>query len=174
MSMKHVLFTSKRLILREFHSEDASSFYDLNNDKVIMQYTGDLPFKSIEESQSFIESYSSYQDSGFGRWTVLLKESGECLGWCGLKKHQDGMVDLGYRLHQKYWGNGYATEAAEASLVYGFKELGIEEIIGRTAQANHASIRVLEKIGMKYWKNAPCEGINDSVFYRINKKSFDL
>jgi RimJ/RimL family protein N-acetyltransferase len=171
--MKAIINTP-RLILREFDVSDAHSFYELNSDSLVMKYTGDLEFKSVDESRALIENYSAYRDSGYGRWTVIQKETGECLGWCGLKKHPDGMVDLGYRFHQRYWGNGYATEAAEACLAYGFKELGIEEVIGRTARENLASVRVLEKIGMEYWKDAPCEGIIDSVFYRINNKSFDI
>tara|TARA_B110000037_G_scaffold34473_1_gene41871 strand:- start:39151 stop:39615 length:465 start_codon:yes stop_codon:yes gene_type:complete len=153
---------------------DASFFYELNKDKLVMLCTGDLPFKSIEESRLLIKNYDAYNVSGYGRWTVIIKETGECLGWCGLKKYPDGMVDLGYRFHQRNLGKGYATEAAEACIAYEFKELGIEEVIGRTARANLASVRVLEKIGMEFWKDAPCEGIIDSVFYLINNKSFDI
>ncbi len=169
MTQKKTIITTNRLILREFDNSDAASFYELNNNVDVMRYTGDIAFESVEASRKFIETYDAYTNSGFGRWTVVLKETNQCLGWCGLKKHPDGMIDLGYRIHQDFWGMGYATEAAQACIVFGFKELGITEIVGRTARANTASIRVLEKIGMKYWKDAPCEGIIDSVFYRISK-----
>ncbi|MFT5822088.1 MAG: ribosomal-protein-alanine N-acetyltransferase [Crocinitomix sp.] len=169
MPINSVILTTSRLLLREFHEMDATSFYQLNKNIEVMRYTGDLVFESVAASRKFIDSYTAYADSGFGRWTVILKETNEFLGWCGLKKHPDGMVDLGYRFHQKHWGKGYATEAAQACISHGFKELGIKEIIGRTARLNLASVRVLEKIGMKYWKDAPCEGIIDSVFYRISK-----
>ncbi|NOQ74018.1 MAG: GNAT family N-acetyltransferase [Crocinitomix sp.] len=163
------IFETKRLQLRLFHLADAEAFYHLNKNIEVMRYTGDLAFESVEASRKFIRNYSAYTDYGFGRWTVVLKETNEILGWCGLKKLPDGMVDLGYRFHQNHWGKGYATEAAEACIAFGFKELGITEIIGRTARANSASVRVLEKIGMKYWKDAPCEGIIDSIFFRISK-----
>ena len=66
---------------------------------------------------------------------------------------------------RKYWNQGYATEAAEACLIYGFETLGIPRIIGRASKNNHASRRVLEKIGMKFWKNSPIDGIGEGVWY---------
>lgn len=169
-SLNHI-FKTERLLLRAFHDVDAESFFNLNNDPIVMQFTGDVPFKSVQESLEFIKTYSAYSDFGFGRWTIISKENGACLGWCGLKRHADNSVDLGYRLHQQYWGKGYATEAAKGAINFGFDTLGLTEIIGRTARANTASIRVLEKTGMTYWKDAPCEGIIDSVFYRIQNQS---
>jgi RimJ/RimL family protein N-acetyltransferase len=159
------IIETDRLILREFQLEDAQNFFELNNDKLVMKYTGDKPFNSVNESRQLIENYDAYPQTGMGRWTVVEKSSGLILGWCGLKKHADGMIDLGYRFHQKYWNQGFATEASAACLEYGHHQLGIKRIIGRTAQENKASIRVLEKIGMVYWKKAPCEGIENSVFY---------
>ncbi len=169
MKNSDVIITTNRLILREFSADDAESFYLLNSDTDVMQYTGDLAFKSVQDSAEFISNYNSYRKSGFGRWTVLLKDTNESLGWCGLKLHPDKMVDLGYRFHKRHWNNGYATEAATACIQYGFDVLNIDEIVGRTAFANKSSIRVLEKIGMKFWKEAPCEGIEASVYYRINR-----
>ena len=104
-----------------------------------------------------------------GRWAVIRKKDDAFLGWCGLKKHEDGMVDLGFRLMKKYWNKGYATEAAKACVDHGFNTLGLKEIIGRAAQENMASINVLEKCGMDFWKEDECKGIDDSVYYRIRK-----
>lgn len=162
-----MIFETERLVFREFSVNDAEAFYRLNNDPVVMRYTGDIPFSSVEESKTFIENYSAYKDSGYGRWTTIIKDTAEIIGWCGLKKHTNGMVDLGYRYHQEYWNKGYATEAAIGSIQYGFNHLDINEIVGRTARNNAASVRVLEKCGMSFWKEAPCEGIENSLFYRI-------
>lgn len=160
------IIETERLILREFAEEDAASFFALNNDPVVMQYTGDNPFLSVEETAAFIRNYNTHnRQDGFGRLSILLKETHTCIGWCGLKRHEDGMVDLGYRLHQKYWNKGYATEASVACLEHGFTHLSCSEILGRTAKSNAASIAVLKKIGMEFLKEAPCEGIPDSVFY---------
>lgn len=168
-----ILFQSKRLDFRPFELSDASNFYALNNDQEVMKYTGDKAFKDIKEAQDLILNYSSYKKSGFGRWTVIDRDSSEIIGWCGLKEHEDQSIDLGYRYHQRYWNKGYGTEAAKACLAYGFKTFGITEIIGRTAEDNLGSIKILEKIGMKFWKHAPCEGIENSVYYKITKDEFE-
>lgn len=160
---------SKRLILREFHLDDAGTFYLLNNNKEVMRYTGDRPFKNIEDAQELIKTYPNYKRDGYGRWTVIEKSSNKIIGWCGLKNQPGEYVDLGYRFLQEFWGQGYATEAAQACIAYGFDALNLHEIVGRTAIENLASIRVLEKIGMHFWKKDECEGIKDSVYYQILK-----
>ena len=100
---------------------------------------------------------------------MVRTEDGAVLGWCGLKRHGDGQVDLGYRLLRSAWGRGYATEASKACLEWGFQEAGLDTIIGRVARANTASIRVLEKVGMRYWKQEACAGIQDALIYRIGR-----
>jgi ribosomal-protein-alanine N-acetyltransferase len=152
-----------RLDLREFEVDDALFFYELNNDPLVVAYTGDLPFESVAASRRFIKKYDHYSKHGYGRWMVILRKTGEPIGFCGLKKHHDGYIDLGYRIIQSEWGKGYATEAAQACVAYGFSHLGMDEIIGRTAMENPLSIRVLEKVGMKFWKHALCEGIEDAA-----------
>lgn len=104
-----------RLILREFSLEDAQSFYELNLDKEVMKYTADHVFKTVEESADLIRNYKEYENNGFGRWTVVLKQTHEILGWCGLK-YIDSVqeVDLGYRLHRKYWNKGYMLQNLQA------------------------------------------------------------
>ncbi|MDB4089115.1 GNAT family N-acetyltransferase [Flavobacteriales bacterium] len=160
---------TERLKLRDFKISDAFSFFHLNLDEEVMKYTGDVTFDSVEETEIFLNNYSDYERNGFGRWTVVRKEDNEILGWCGLKKRQDGVIDIGYRFHKKFWNKGYATESARACLNYGFEVLNLEEIIGNTDRENLASIKVLEKIGLKFWKNDKYDGINDSVQYIILK-----
>jgi [ribosomal protein S5]-alanine N-acetyltransferase len=162
-----IVIETPRLLLRQFTSEDAADLYELNADPEVLRFTGDEAFDTIEEASNFIQNYTDYKENGFGRWAVKAKESGQFLGWCGLRRHSDGMVDLGFRFHQKHWGRGYATEAAKACMKYGWNDLGLKQIIGRAAKANTASIRVLEKLGMNYWKDAACDGIMDAVWYRI-------
>ncbi|MCG8574708.1 MAG: GNAT family N-acetyltransferase [Flavobacteriales bacterium] len=164
--MKNII-TTDRLDLREFSLEEAPLMVDLNADPEVMKYTGDVAFSSVEDAENLIRNYDQYKRFGFGRWSVYLKESGEFIGWCGLKQHEDGMIDLGYRFFQNQWGKGYATESSIACIDYGFNQLKMEEIVGRTAKANIPSIRVLEKAGMVFWKEAPCEGIENSVYYKI-------
>ncbi|MEZ5017580.1 MAG: GNAT family N-acetyltransferase [Flavipsychrobacter sp.] len=169
--MKQVVITD-RLILREFSLEDAQDFYELNLDEEVMKYTADYVFKNVEESADLIRNYKEYEKTGFGRWTVVLKETNEVLGWCGLKyiKSVDE-VDLGYRLKRKYWNKGYATEACKASLDIGFNQYNVDLIVGRTMTDNVASRRVLEKIGMAYWKEFDFEE-HPGVYYRLFKKDY--
>lgn len=151
--MARVRLETARLVLREFEPDDAAALVELNSDPDVLRYTGDKPFESVEAARRFLEAYPDYRTNGFGRWAVLLRSSGEFAGWCGLKR-VDGEVDLGYRLHRRFWGSGIATEAARASVAHGFFELGLDQIVARAWAQNLASIRVIEKCGLRYWKHA--------------------
>ncbi|WP_299160642.1 GNAT family N-acetyltransferase [uncultured Tenacibaculum sp.] len=167
------IIETERLILRELMISDAEPFFNLNANSEVMRYTGDQPFSSISDAELFLKNYTDYKKNGFGRWAVILKESNEFVGWCGLKLNEEEFIDLGFRFFQKDWGKGYATEAAKASLKYGFKNLNLTNIIGRASIDNKASVRVLEKIGMIFWKNDSCKGIENSVYYKINKTQYN-
>lgn len=169
--MKTIIET-ERLILRELTVSDSEQFFRLNSNPEVLKYTGDSPFLSSSEAEVFLKNYSDYKTNGFGRWAVMAKESNEFLGWCGLKLNEENLIDLGFRFFQKEWGKGYATESAIASLEYGFCHLNINEIIGRAAIENRASVRVLEKLKMNFWKHDNCKGIKNSVYYKMNKKAY--
>ena len=164
---------TNRLILREFNVSDAEDFFRLNSDPEVLKFTGDLPFPSTVDAKKFLENYSDYHEKGFGRWAVIAKESNRFLGWCGLKLNEENLIDLGFRFFQNEWRNGYATESANASLEYGFNHLNINEIIGRASLDNIASIKVLEKLHMNFWKNGQCKGIENSVYYKLNKTQYN-
>lgn len=163
---------TKRLFLREFEIEDATSLYDLNLDPEVIKYTGDPPFESVKYAENFIENYDSYRVNGFGRWAVIRKEDGTFLGWCGLKINEENQVDLGFRFFKKYWSQGFATESAQASLAYGFNTLDIPEIVGRAVPDNTASIVVLKKLGMQFWKKSACHGIAGAHYYRLTIQEY--
>ena len=162
-----VVIKTTRLLLKKFCLDDAPSLLTLNADPEVMQYTGDLPFRDLNDAVQFVENYTHYQEFGYGRWSVYLKQNSAFIGWCGLKFNQLEKTDIGFRFMKKYWGQGYATEAALACLQYGFDHLGLKEIIGRADIRNIASIKVLEKIGMAYWKEDTCRGLMDAKYYRI-------
>lgn len=151
--MARVTLATARLVLREFEPDDAAAMVELNSDPEVLRYTGDRPFESVESARRFLEAYPDYRVNGFGRWAVLLRATGEFAGWCGLKL-VDGEVDLGYRLHRRFWGRGIATEAARASVAHGFLELGASELVARAWAENRASIHVIEKCGFRFWKHA--------------------
>ena len=165
--MRLPVISTDRLNLFTFTPDEAPKFFELNSDEEVMRYTGDLPFDSVEQARGFLESYDHYEENGYGRWSIYLKETDEFVGWCGLKFNELGEVDLGFRLLKKHWNKGYATEAALACLKYGFKDLGMKRILGRAHRDNHASIRVLQKCGMTYWKEGSCSDFEDAVYYKI-------
>jgi RimJ/RimL family protein N-acetyltransferase len=150
-----------RLALRHLVPDDAQAMFDLNADPEVLRFTPDAPPASVDEVRRALEDYQNvYRDDGFARWAAIEETTGEWLGWCGLRRQADGEVDLGYRFRRPSWGRGFATEGARASLAYGFEALGLARIMA-VAHADHVrSIRVLEKIGMRYEKtttygNAP-------------------
>jgi RimJ/RimL family protein N-acetyltransferase len=150
MMTSYIIETS-RLGLRELVPSDAKQMFDLNNDPDVLLFTGDSPFPSIDATRKFLEDYPDYKLHGFGRWGVIIKETEELIGWCGLKRDKEtNKVDIGYRLFKAHWGKGYATEAARACLDFGINELNLLHIVGTADKDNSASIRVFEKLGMKH------------------------
>lgn len=163
---------TKRLILREFDLSDAINFYELNLDEEVIKYTGDVAFASVEESKDLIRNYDQYKKNGFGRWAVIFKETNEILGWCGLKYIDEiQQTDLGFRLHKRFWNKGYATEASTACLHLGFEHYNLQQIVGQVHRDNVASKRVLEKVGMIYWREL-YNNDNTWLVYGINKHDF--
>lgn len=149
MGMAPVAVTA-RLELREFAVVEADDFFQLNVDPEVVRYTGDGPFASVDEAREFLERYDNYQRDGFGRWACYLRETGVYIGWCGLNyRLARDEVDIGFRLHRRYWGQGYASEAARASLVLGFGRFGLARIVGRARSDNAVSHAVLRKLGLE-------------------------
>ncbi len=166
------VFSTLRFHLREKQISDANDMYLLNANPEVIQHTGDAAFKDVNEAEDFIKKYNHFRNHGFGRWVIEDKDRKQYIGWCGLKKHPNGMIDLGYRIKKEHWSKGIATECAAACLKYGFQTLEMKEIVGRSVRANLASIRILEKIGMQYWKDDTCDGLPNAVWYRIDKYSY--
>jgi len=165
-NMSKKIAETEKLLIREFELTDTAKFFELNRDIEVVKYTGDRPFESIEVAETLLTSYIEFKKSNLVHWAIVLKENNEFIGTCGFEQHSS-YVDLGGRLFKKHWGKGYATESAKACLDYGFKHLNLSEVVGRVVKDNLASIRVLEKIGMKFWKKADGDGIPDSLYYRI-------
>lgn len=167
--MMKVIFETPRLILRQFTEADAPLILSLNSDPEIVKYVHEPTLKTIEHAQEIVNNIilPQYQNN-LGRWAIHTKHNMDFIGWCGLKYRPElDEIDLGYRLMQKAWGHGYATEAAQASLDHGFNELNLKLITGRAHIENLASIKVLEKIGMDFIG----EGIVDDCPVRTYTKA---
>lgn len=162
--------SSERLHFFELTSSDAGRLHLLNSDPEVIRYTGDPPFQSIEDARQFLIHYNEYERSGFGRWGLTRKDNDAFIGWCGLKRHENGEVDVGFRLLQEEWNQGFATEASLACLKLAFESLQLPYVIGRVMRENAASIRVLEKIGMQFWKETE-EDLHCALCYKIDNPS---
>lgn len=94
------------------------------------------------------------------------------MGWCGLKYNSNTEeTDVGFRFFEHYWNKGFATESARACIDYGFKKLNLNTVIGRAMQDNTASVKVLEKLGMKYLRDFDFDG-HKGVIYKIESRDF--
>jgi ribosomal-protein-alanine N-acetyltransferase len=149
-----VILETARLLLREFDERDAAAFYALGSDPAIIRYTGDPGggLRSVEHAAEVLRSHplADYREHGFGRWACVLRGSDAVIGFAGLKRLPElGEVDIGYRFLPPYWGAGLATEAGRAVLAYGFGPLGLRRVIGLAEPENAASVRVLEKLGLR-------------------------
>lgn len=145
-----------RLLIRELRPSDEYGMFAMDSDPEVHRYLGNQPVSTIEQSRETIAFVrQQYVSDGIGRWAVELKETGEFIGWTGFKlMHEmvNGHVnhyDFGYRHLQRFWGQGYAYEAAQAALDYGIKVLGFKDIYGMTDVENKGSRRLLEKLGFR-------------------------
>lgn len=152
---------TERLILRRWKADDFEPFAALNNDPTVMEFFPALltPGQS-RDMIAMIEDH--FQREGFGLWALEVKGTAEFAGFVGLNKptfktNFTPCVEIGWRLAHRFWGKGYAPEAARAVLKAGFEVFELDEIVSFTAAVNHRSIRVMEKIGMA---SDPAENFN--------------
>jgi len=156
----NVVIETERLFLRTFTEHDATLIYELNLDPDVTRYTHD-PVKDMDHAKEILEKtiIPQYALYNHGRWAVHVKPTLEFLGWCGLKYRAElNEIDLGFRFKKDFWGKGFATEAAYASIKYGFNKLNLQRIVGKAEIDNIGSWRVLEKCGMTYVRDEEVDG----------------
>lgn len=147
-----IILETQRLIIREWTNsdEDKSALYDILSSPITMRFWP-IPY-TFEQTVAWIDSnIKRYEESEFGRWAVVLKESNKIIGDCGIAKtkiDEKSEHDLGYIIHYPHWQNGFAAEAAKACLDYGFKELQLKRLCANMPYDHIGSIKTAEKIGM--------------------------
>jgi RimJ/RimL family protein N-acetyltransferase len=165
---------TSRLLLRMFSQDDLGDLSRIYADADVMRYLSGHPLTRDETAgwlKYFLDGWENY---GFGWWAVVLKESGELIGHCGLQFiHVTPEIEATYGLAKEYWRMGLASEAARACLRYGFEQLEIDRIYALADPGNIASHRVMERVGMKYdkteyYKDALYEG--DLIYYVISRE----
>lgn len=140
---------TERLIFQDWTATDLEPFHALCADPSVMQFVGDgEPWSRARTDQFVATAREMSQTLGFCRWPVIYKPSSAVIGFCGFVPASDG-AEIGWRLAKESWGRGLATEAARAVLKHGFETLGFQRIIATVQAPNTASIRVVEKLGMK-------------------------
>lgn len=144
---------TERLMLRGWRPADIEPFAAMNADPEVMAHFP-APMSPAESDALLARLDGHWAAHGFGLWAVERRSDGAVLGFTGLTRpsfeaHFTPAVEVGWRLAREGWGHGYATEAAEAALQFGFETLGLEEIVSFTVPANERSWRVMERLGMK-------------------------
>lgn len=150
------MITTKRLLLRAWKDEDILPYAEMNADPKVREF-----FSSVltrEQSEAEVRRLqATHERDGFCLFAAELVETGEFIGFIGLLKMTFAVpsvaqpaVEIGWRLSQKYWGKGLATEGARGAVRFAFETLNLPEIVAITVPANVRSRRVMEKIGMKH------------------------
>ena len=143
-----------RLRLRDWRDSDRDAFAAQNADEETMRYLGGPMTRA--ESDAYIErTKGHWAEDGYGKWAVELAETGEFAGALGLQRVRfdaafTPAVEIAWRMTRRFWGRGYATEAARAAVAFGFDTLELDEIVALTVPDNRASRMVMEKLGMAY------------------------
>lgn len=147
-----------RLTLRRFEFDDAPFVVELLNQPSFIQNIGDRGVRNVADAQRYLREgpMAMYDRYGFGLWRASRRSDGVFVGMCGLLK-RDILpdVDVGYAFLPDHWGQGYAFEAANATVQLGARRFGLKRIIGVVSDHNTASIRVLEKVGMSFERTYP-------------------
>ena len=147
------VISTPRLILRHFDSDDADVILELLNEPGWKRFIGDRGVHSIDDARRYIETVprASYEKHRFGLYAMELKADGTLIGMCGLIKRDTlDDVDIGFALLSRYEGQGFAREAAKATLDYASATLGLPRVVAITTDDNDPSGRLLERIGMRY------------------------
>ena len=177
------MIETQRLILRDWREEDIAPFIRHTNTEPVMRWLGGV--KTEAEMRSIIEDrlIRWQRERGFTFWVVERKADGDVLGFCGLKIADtpgspiEGDHEIGWRLREDAWGQGYAKEAASASLEHAFGTLGAPYVVAITFIQNGASWGLMERLGMTRrpdldYDDARFPELNPTIVYRIDREEW--
>lgn len=159
--MNTYIIETERLRLREFNSTDGELIFELLNSPGWLKYIGSRSITTHEDAINYIETklQKGYRESGFGFYLVEVRETGKKAGMCGLVK-REGLeyIDLGFALLPQYENKGYAFESSLGVIQYAKNILNIDKLAAITLPSNLPSIKLLEKLGMKFEKRINIPG----------------
>lgn len=147
----HVLKT-QRLALREMEAADAPFIVEQLTDPSFLANIGDRGVHDIASAHGYIERWqANYARDGFGLWLVELRDTGEIIGMCGIVRRDTlPSPDIGYSLLPRHWSKGYAVEACAAVRDHAMRTLGLPRLLAIVTPGNVASVKVLERIGLRF------------------------
>ena len=150
-----IIIETQRLILRKFTIDDAAFMLELLNTPDWLRFIGDRNVRTLEEAEQYLlnGNIRSYQEYGFGFYVVVIKETQESIGICGIVK-REGLedVDIGFAFFEQFMGMGYGYESSSAVLNYALNDLKIKRIVAIVDPENVVSIALIKKIGMQFEK----------------------
>ena len=156
-----VILRTERLVLRHMTPDDAPFMLGLLNEASWMRFIGDRGVRTIEAARDYILAgpVDMVRRLGFGFYMVELIEPGRPIGVCGLAR-RDFLddVDIGYAFPPQHWGQGYAHEAASAVLAHAKNDIGLKRIVATVRPDNAASIKLLEKLGLRFERSLQPSG----------------
>jgi [ribosomal protein S5]-alanine N-acetyltransferase len=147
-----IVLNTERLVVRHISASDSAFILNLMNEPSYLKFIGDRNIRSEESAREYIQSkfVQSYNENGFGLYLVELKESRIPIGICGLvKRPRLNNPDIGFAFLPEYWGKGYALESCREIVKYA-RSLKHKKLLAITSLNNEASIKLLEKLGMKF------------------------
>lgn len=168
------MLETERTILRRFTLDDVDDAWQMNRNPEVSRYIPGEGSPDRDQVRRLIEenTLADYEKHGYGRLAIIYKPDNAFIGFTGLKYLEDMQeVDVGYRLRREYWGRGLATEATRPTIAWGFRTLGLERIIAMALKENEASINVMRKLGLTFWKDLVEEG-QAAVCYRIERETW--
>lgn len=177
------MIETERLVLREWRDSDLEAFDKHCNTEPVMRWLGGV--KTADEYRIVHERLTMWQEErGFTFWVVERKADGAFLGFCGLKRADGvsdaifGEMEIGWRLREDAWGQGYAKEAASATLDFAFDELRVDRVIAITFNKNEASWGLMKKLGMHYRPELDYDDprfgpdLNPTIVYQIERETW--
>ena len=149
---KNIILETERTMLRSFTDNDLDALHLLHSDPNVMKYLVGGVRKNRDATAMDLKKYIDHEKNfGFGKWATIHKKTGDFIGRSGLVTVPGSEeIDLGYALHQKFWGQGYATEIAKALIAYCKKNLPARPIVGLIKEGNENSVKVLNKVGLQF------------------------
>lgn len=167
-----MIFQTTRLNIRPLHLNDFAAFHEMQGNINVMRYTSDRAQTEEEDLASLKDCISKYDepDNNFWIWAIERKSDQAFLGTVALIVNDEGEDEIGFRFLEKYWGNGYGQEAADALCKYALEEKKITLLVGYVFVDNMGSVKILERAGfqlIKEWFNEEYQ-MMDRLYHLTN------